>query len=233
MTTETLTSNRYDLTYATDEYGYRRRRSEQEIEAIVLCEGLKKVLDDSSLSDDDKQRLRGLSADYVVARAPLPAGVGEDTDYDEIRCAMLGYMSSDLPEVTKIESTGLRRMWDDIDGTKVMIDGYPLSTKELEVAYMLIEPSTEVLDRAVETAAYFYAANHTDEQADEAAPNESEPQVPAEYDIDEFEVNEIPSIEDAHTLRDELRHLGGMVISIAVRRSRRAVVDESHQKIAS
>ena len=233
MTTETLTSNRYDLTYAIDEYGYRRRRSEREIEAIVLCEGLKKVLDDSSLSDDDTQRLRGLSAEYVVACAPLPAGADEDTDYDEIRRTMLGYMSSDLPEATKVDSTGLRRMQDDIDGTKIMIDGRPLSTKELEVAYMLIEPSTEVLDRAVESAAYFYVANHIDEQVAEPTPVESGPQVPAEYDIDEYEVNEMPFIEEAHTLRDELRQLGGMVISIAGRRSRRAVVDESHQKIAS
>lgn len=233
MTTETLTSNRYDLTYATDEYGYRRRRSEQEIETILLGEKLQNVLDNSSLSDEDKQRLRGLSADYVVACAPLPAGVDEDTDYDEIRRTMLSYMSSDLPEVTKVDSTGLRRMQDDIDGTKVMIDGYPLSVKELEVAYVLIEPSTEVLDRAVETAAYFYVANYTDEQAAEPALVEAEPQVPAEYDIDEYEVNEMPPIEEAHTLRDELRHLGGMVISIAGRRSRRTVVDESHQKIAS
>jgi hypothetical protein len=232
MTTETLTSNRYDLTYATDEYGYRRRRSEQEIETIVLGEKLQNVLDNSSLSADDKQRLRGLSADYVVACAPLPAGVDGGNDYDETRRTMLNYMSSDLPEVTKVGSTGLRRRQGSIDGVQIVIDGYSLSVKELEVAYTLIEPSTEVLDRAVESAAYFYIPNHTDERTTEAVPSESEPQVPAEYDIDEFEVNEMPPIEEAHTLRDELRHLGGMVISIAGRR-RVAVVDESHQKIAS
>ena len=239
MTTETFTSNRYDLTYWTDEYGFRHRRSEQEIETIILTEKLQNVLNSSSLSDDDKQRLRALSAEYVVACAPLPAGMDEGTDYDEIRRTMLGYMSSDFPEATKLDSAGLRRMQGNSGKTKIMIDGRPLSVEELEVVYMLIEPSAVVLDRAVEDAAYF-VGNHIGEQPAEASTDDSEPKSPAEYDIDWYEADEQPSIEEAHTLgdelrplKDQLRHLGGIVISITGRRPRVTVADENYEKIAS
>ena len=240
MTTETLTSNRYDLTYVIDEYGRRSRRSEREIEAIILSENLQRVLDNSSLSDDEKQRLRGLSADYVIACTPLPAGTDEGNDYDETRRVMLGYLSADFPEVTKVDSTGLRRMQDDTEGVKIRVDGYSLSIEELELVYRLIRPSTEVLDRAVSDAAYFYVADRVGEVPAEASPDDPASQDPAEYDTDWYEADELPAIEESHTLRDELkpitdqlRHISSKVISIVGLRPPAASTDRSHQKIAS
>lgn len=228
MSIETLQYND-DLRYATDEYGYRRMRSDQEIAVIKLREQLKDYLCHSSLSTDDMQRLRSLSADYNVICAPFP-------DDDKVtRRTVLDNLSSDIPEANEIDATGLCRLSSSLHGTTIVVDGYPMPVSELELVYTLIEPSTDVLDRAVNDAAYFSVVSNRDEQVTENRSVEVDSQVPTRisYDTD----LELP-LEEKHTLRDELRpitdqlrHIGGKVISIVGLRP--SVDNEKYQKIAS
>lgn len=217
MAIETLLPND-NLIYATDEYGHRRRRTQQEVAVMELERDFKNFLDSSSLSTDDIQRLRGLSADYNVICTPLPE------DDKDTRRTVLDYLSSDIPEANEIDSMGLRRLSSSLHGVTIVVDGYPMPISELELVYAIIEPSTEVIDRAVEDAAYFPI--YSDASAEMPAknepvePNEPQPDENEEWsDYDIFEAD--PPFEDKHTLRDELRpitgelaRLGRKVISI-------------------
>ena len=238
MATETFSGSDNELRYATDEYGRRRMRTDQEIEIIKMGRQFKDFLAYSTLSNEDKQRLRRISADYVVGSVTLPLKNDDHEDYDEMRRSLLHHVSSDLPLASEGSPFGLCRMLGGANGVTIVADGHPLSMKELEHVYIFIEPSTEVLDRAVKDAAYFYVASTTDE-----GPIEAEPQTPtpAEYDFDYYEADEKPAFEDRHTLLDELRQLrpftdqlkqlGGRVISIVGLRP--PVEDVPQQKIAS
>lgn len=239
MTTETRSTSDYDLRFAIDEYGYRRKRSQREIDDIKLGRELQEFLKHSTLTEDDKQRLRGLSADYTVACASFPEK-NDENDYDAVRSSVLAYLSADLPEATEEDALGLRRLSGGNQIVKITVDGHPLSMEEFRLVYTLIPPSAEVLDHVVEDAAYFYVANEAEKSPVESAPAEPEPTVPAEYDIDYFEADDMPPIEEKHTLRDELRpitdqlkYLGGKVISIVALRPPTSGADESQQKIAS
>lgn len=228
MSTETLQYND-DLKYAIDEYGYRRMRSEQEIAVIKLRKQLKDFLGHSSLTTDDMQRLRSLSADYNIICTPLP-------EEDKVtRRTVLNNLSSDIPEANEIDAMGLRRLSSSLHGVTVVVDGYPMPVSELELVYTLIEPSTDVLDRAVNDAAYFSVVGKSDEQVSETrqAEVESQDSTSLSDDVD----LELP-LDEKHTLRDELqpitdqlRHIGGKVISIVG--LRRPADDRKHQKIAS
>jgi hypothetical protein len=197
-------------------------RTEQEIEIIKLEQEFKDFLKYSTLSADDKQHLRSLSADYAIICATLPEGSDEGIDYQAVRRTALDHLSADFPELAEDNPLGLRRISGSVHGTVIVVDGRPMSPEELQLVYALIEPSKEVLDRAGEDAAYFYIAEKADEKPVEVEPVVVEPVVSAEYDIDAFEPDEMPAIEDKHTLTDELRPiakaLGGMVISLVGRR---------------
>lgn len=243
MAVETFSSsNTYSPRYWTDEYGRRHLYTQQEIDIKNLDQEFKDFLSQSTLTSDDMQRLRRLSADYVVLSSQLPEENSNENDYDRTRRTILDYISSDLLEATEEDMLGLRRQLSVHNGTVITIDGQPLSTHELELMYTLIKPSSEVLDRAVEDAAYFYIPAK-EVQSVESVPGshkQEQPQIPAEYDIDYFEPDEEPSIEERHTLRDELqpitdglvRLIGGAVISLASRRKPLSDNDIK-QKIAS
>lgn len=223
MATETLRSH-YDLIYSVDEYGHRRRRTEQEIALIELKDRLKDFLDNSTLSFEDIQRLRSLSANYNVSSTPLPE--------DDIasRRLILDYLSSDLKESTEEDATGLRRLSSNLHGVTIVVDGYPLPINELELVYGIIEPSTESLNRPVEEAAYFYVPKLDEGSSMEVQPTD----VPKEDgegwgDDDVFEP-EFPT-DRARLLAGKLARIGGRVISMIGLRPVQA--ESAEAKIAS
>lgn len=235
MAVETFSSNKRDLRYSVDEHGRRYRRTQQEMDVIELGEEFGGILDQSTLSDDDKQQLRSISARYVMATTPLP----EEDSFVETRHAILDYLTSDLPELVDQSTSGLCRVSNELGPTQVAVDGRRLSTHELELIYTVIEPSREVLDGVTDETLLWHV-DTIDTRVTKAAAEDDDVQDPAEYDIDYFEADELPSIEERHTLRDELqpisdrlRLIGGTVVSIV---GRRRASDEStaHQhKIAS
>lgn len=246
MTVETYVSNDYELEYTVDEYGRRRRRTEEEKKTIKLGMKFKDFLRDSSLSDDDKQQLRTISAEYAIACTALPES-DVNHDYDSMRRSVLTYLVSDLPVAADEYELGLYKVSDEnSDGVALAIDGRVLDASEVSLMYTLIKPSAEVLDRASADTAYCYVATASGDQAAEPLSGQTEPEEhplsdPAEYDLDDFEPDQEPAIEDKRTLRDKLRPvtggvarlLGWTAISLMSRRRLAAERETNYQKIAS
>jgi hypothetical protein len=216
MTIETISSSDHSLYEGDSNSGYNYltpRMSVQERMINLHRSQLMDILELSTLSDDDKQRLRRLSAGYVVACAPLD----EDDESTELRRTILDNLSADIPELSNTGMMGLRRALSKEHPVTILIDGQPLTMTELEVVYSAIEPSKEVLDLAAESAAYFSVYD----DADTEMPVEKEPVEPKEpqpyegeewNDYDIFEVE--PIFDDKHTLRDELRPITGELVKL-------------------
>lgn len=180
------------------------------------------ILRDSDLSDDDKQRLRKVSADYVVQTRIIP------DEEIELRKLILENISSDIPDMNEAGMFGLRRLLSRDHGAVLLVDGQPLTIAQLEVVYTAIEPSKNVLDLAEDQSRpTVFAAEATLEEEQED-----------EQDLDTYEYVMRPAIEDASTLLAELRpftakltEFGGRVVSIVGLRSPMSVPEQ--QKIAS
>lgn len=184
------------------------------------------ILELSTLSDDDKQRLRRVSADYAIALVSLPDAEGDDKEEAELlKRTILDYISADLPDLSNTYTMGLGRALSKDRPATIVIDGQPLTEAQLAVAYSAIEPSKEVLDRAGESAAYSPVAFDTEVEVAlsseliELTGSRSDVK-PVWTDDPIFEELE-PIFDKPHTLRDELRpitgklaRLGGKVISI-------------------
>jgi hypothetical protein len=101
---------------------------------------LEALLDTSSLSYADKQQLRKLSADYVMATTSYPE---EET---AARREILENLSADVPLYGFEGEYGLRRTLSKHYAPIMLVDGTPITADEFNVLYTVIEPSTEVLD---------------------------------------------------------------------------------------
>ena len=156
MSIETLHNN--DYVAFTDRDGNTCYRSAEEQAEIDRNAELKMFLEHSSLSDGDLQHLRAISAEYAVVTTPIP-----ESEKDERR-EVLDYLLSDLPRVKEEDFMGLRKSNKITDAATVTIDGCPISVEDLSQVYMAIEPSTEVLDRAVEEATLDHVATVISEQ---------------------------------------------------------------------
>lgn len=232
MTAETHTTTKH----SSRESGYRfggdylaPKMSTQEQMIKLYRSEVMNILELSTLSGDDKQRLRRVSADYATALVSLPDAEGDDKEeVERLKRMILDYISSDLPDVNSTYTMGLGRALSKDRPPTIVIDGQPLTESQLAVAYAAIEPSKEVLDRAGEDAAYF--------PIEAAVVNEVvvTPQTSvlteggevridtANTGVDDTLPEEIePVFDEPHTLRDELRpitgkliRLGGKVVSI-------------------
>jgi hypothetical protein len=214
MTIETISPSDHSSFESDYDYDYTTpRMSAQERIMRAHRMQLMSILELSTLSGDDKQRLRRLSADYVIASAPLD----EDEEGVELRRIILDNLSTDIPELSNTGMMGLRRAPSKEHPVTILIDGQPLTGAELEAAYTAIEPSKEVLDRATEDAAYFPVYNDADAEApvekESVEPKEPQPYEGEEWnDYDIFEVE--PIFDDKHTLRDELRPITGELVKL-------------------
>lgn len=181
------------------------------------------TLELSTLSVDNKQRLRRLSADYVMAITPLPADNEGEHEMALLKRVILDNLSGDIPERSDTGMMGLRRTLGKEGAIEILIDGRALSDTELMVAYTAIEPSKEVLDLAVESAICLpVVSDEGGESQSEAEPNEPEEAQLGNEEWDDYDIFEPePLFDDKHTLLDELRpitgklvKLGGKVVSI-------------------
>jgi hypothetical protein len=232
MNIETTSSNNRSSSAGEGhpDYGYLVPRLSAEEDAIKLHRSrIMDTLELSTLSADNKQRLRRLSADYAMAIAPLPTDDEGECEMALLKRMILNNLSADIPELSDTGMMGLRRTIGKEESIEILIDGQTLSEAELMVAYAAIEPSKEVLDLAVESAAYLaMASDESVESRVEQEPSEHEEPQPdtgeewGDYDIFEPE----PLFDDKHTLMDELRpitgklaKLGGKVVSIVGLRS--------------
>lgn len=191
--------------------------------------GCKDLLDEAMLSEDDKQLLRKVSADFLVASAV------RDEDDIAARRTILQYASSDLQDFYGENGAGLRRHVSQEGDVTILIDGRELEEVELSIMYRLIEPSTQVLDAAVAYAAPIEIVKDDIEELEgtpAAEPDEAEEWA----DLDIFEYDHEPPIEEAHTFRDELRPITGKLIKIGSKVARLSGVRVKHieqEKIAS
>jgi hypothetical protein len=174
------------------------------------------LLELSTLSSDDKQRLRQLSADYVVATTPLP------DEESELRRTILDNLSADIPELDgSYDMMGLRRASSREHPVTILVDGQPLTEMQLGVVYTAISPSKSALDLAERSSAYFVEPVFDDsdlvmsEHVD--VEHAIERELRGDYNVDDL----MPAIETRHTLMDELRpitgglaKIGGVVLSI-------------------
>jgi hypothetical protein len=188
------------------------------------------MLADAELSEADAQQLRQLSADYVIATA------ARDEHDVAARRTILQYASSELTEFSEESPRGLSRSISEEGDVSIRLDGRTLTNIELGIMYQLIEPSPAVLDRAARDAqpievvddAYMAAFIHEATEADI-----EEPETADDLDLGIYEPE--PAYE-AHTLKDELRPLAGVVLKFGKKVARISgvrIAYDDQQKIAS
>lgn len=190
------------------------------------------ILEAASLDDGDQQLLRKVSANYVTASIAC-----EDND-ERTRQIILEYVSSDLKDFYTDGPFGLRRSISRVGDVSILIDGRELKDIELAIMHQLIEPSSQVLDDAGrdgrpivikedEAAVLDNSQDEKKSDSDDAA---------EQSDLDIYEYEDEPPVEDSHTLMDEIRpitgklmRLGGKIVHISGVR----IKDNEQQKIAS
>ena len=206
MSIETLHNNNY-VEY-TDREGNLCYRSPEEQAEIDRNAELKDFLDHSSLSDEDLQYLRSISAEYAVVCAPIP-------EADAERKEVLDYLMADIPVLSKADNKGLRRFGVPVEGIALAIDGKQISVEELEYLYMAIEPSADVLDRAVEEAALDHMNMVATEQPTIPQVVEAEEAVADQVEVSHEDVIvSVPHHEVAHPVTDRVKHFSHRVLEI-------------------
>lgn len=251
MTIETISPSNHSSFESDDDSGYNYltpRMSAQERMIDLHRSQLMDTLELSTLSDDDKQRLRRLSADYAIALVSVPEAdknnEEEKKEMELLKRTILDYLSADIPELSNTGMMGLCRASSKEHPVTILIDGQPLDEVQLSVAYSAIKPSKEVLDRAVEDAAYFYVPSAADAEPVKESPAElpeSQPDSDEKWDDRDIYEEDVPFFDKKHTVRDEIDYLaevGGRVISMMgmhrpIDRQRRHAGSIDKQKIAS
>ena len=196
----------------------------------MYAPGCMDMLEEAELSEGDLQLLRKVSANYVIASA-----IRDEND-EAARRTILQYASSELAEYQDDKPQGLSRIISDNGDVSICVDGRALTNAELGLMYQLIEPSSEVLDRAARDAqpigvtddAYMMAFTHEvagvtleeSSKVDHLTIYEDDPQLAYEM----------------HTFKDELAPIAGALDKFrrsVIRISGVRIAHDEKQKIAS
>ncbi len=185
------------------------------------------MLEDAGLSENDRQALRKVSADYVIASA------ARDEDDEAARRTILQYASSELVDYDEDSPQGLSRYISDEGDVSVRIDNRTLTSIELGIMYQLIEPSPAVLDRAAQDA---QPVELTDDTYMAAFIHEVARVDGDKDETDDLDIYEAESAYETHTLMDELRPLTGTILKFGRKVAHMSgvrVAYDDQQKIAS